>query len=234
VIPRWKSAYRGDSLVKGLVLDSVSKKYDDVSILRNITLRVKKGDFLTIVGRSGAGKTTLLGIMGGLEKPSSGRIEFDGESLVTLDDRGLAGYRNKRVGFVHQTFNLLPFLTAQENVMAPMIIGGVRAPYASTRSLELLDFVDLRDKARALSRQLSGGEQQRVAVARAVSNDPDIILADEPTANLDDENERTVVAYLGRLVDAGRALVLATHDPALARRGSEIYSLEKGVLMNGI
>jgi ABC-type lipoprotein export system ATPase subunit len=215
---------------KELVLDSVSKAYGSHQVLDGVSLEVRSGDFIAVVGPSGSGKTTLLGIMGGLEKPSSGSVAFQGEDLASFDDNKLAEYRNRSVGFVHQTFNLLPFLSARENVMVPMIVGGRSTSWASTRSLELLEFVQLEDKARMLPRQLSGGEQQRVAVARALSNEPEIVLADEPTANLDEKNEKVVVDYLARLVDGGKAVVLCTHHAGLARLASRTYSIDEGVL----
>jgi len=221
---------RCELVMKGLVLDSVSKAYDSDQVLRDASLNVAGGDFLSIVGPSGSGKTTLLGIMGGLEKASSGRVEFDGEDLTAFDDRKLSAYRNRRVGFIHQMFNLIPFLTASENVMVPMVIGGKPAHYVSSRAMDLLDFVGMKGKAAMLPRQLSGGEQQRVAVARALSNEPEIILADEPTANLDEKNERVIIEYLQWLVQSGKAVVLATHDAALAQRAAKMYTIEEGVL----
>jgi ABC-type lipoprotein export system ATPase subunit len=216
--------------MKGLILDSVTKSYDSDQVLKNASLKVTSDDFLSVVGPSGSGKTTLLGIMGGLERPSTGRVEFDGEDLSLFDDRRLAEYRNRRVGFVHQNFNLLPYLTAIENVIVPMVIGMKPTSVALTRGLELLEYVGMKGKARRLPQQLSEGEQQRVAVARALSNEPDIILADEPTANLDERNERAIVEYLRKLVESGKAVVLATHDTALAQCAAKMYTIEEGVL----
>ena len=216
--------------MKGLVLTSVSKSYGLDMILRDASLVVGSGDFASVVGPSGSGKTTLLGIMGGLARPSSGRVEFDGEDLTALNDRRLSEYRNRRVGFIHQTFNLIPFLTASENVMVPMVIGGKPASLGSDRAMDLLDFVGMKSKADLLPRQLSGGEQQRVAVARALCNEPEIVLADEPTANLDEKNERTVVEYLQKLAESGKAVVLATHDTALAQHAAKMYAIEEGAL----
>jgi ABC-type lipoprotein export system ATPase subunit len=214
----------------GLALTSVSKSYGLDVVLKDVSLTLKPGDFIALVGPSGSGKTTLLGIMGGLEIPSSGHVEFDGEDLAAFDDRELSEYRNMRVGFVHQMFNLLPYLTAAENVMVPMVISGKPTRLVSTRVIELLDFVGMKSKADMLPRQLSGGEQQRVAVARALCNEPDIILADEPTANLDEKNESVIVEYLQKLVKSGKAVVLATHDGALARRTAKMYAIEEGAL----
>ena len=216
--------------MKGLVLTSVSKSYGAEMILRDASLVVGGGVFASVVGPSGSGKTTLLGIMGGLERPSSGCVEFDGEDLTALDDRRLSEYRNRRVGFIHQTFNLIPFLTASDNVMLPMVISGKPASLGSDRAKDLLDFVGMKSKADLLPRQLSGGEQQRVAVARALCNEPEIILADEPTANLDENNGRVIVEYLRKLVESGKAVVLATHDVALAQHAAKMYAIEEGVL----
>jgi ABC-type lipoprotein export system ATPase subunit len=213
-----------------LTLTSVAKSYGSEVVMKDASLTLKGGDFVAIVGPSGSGKTTLLGIMGGLEKPSSGRVEFGGEDLTAFDDRKLSEYRNRKVGFVHQMFNLIPFLTASENVMVPMVIGGKPAHFVSSRAMELLDFVGMKGKAAMLPRQLSGGEQQRVAVARALSNEPEIILADEPTANLDEKNEHVIMEYLQRLVQSGKAVVLATHDTALAQRAARMYTIEEGIL----
>ena len=216
--------------MNGLALSSVSKSYGTEAVLKDVSFTLKNGDFVALVGPSGSGKTTLLGIMGGLEKPSSGRIEYDGEDLTAFDDRKLSEYRNRKVGLVHQMFNLIPFLTASENVMVPMVIGGKPAHSVSSRAIELLDFVGMKGKAAMLPRQLSGGEQQRVAVARALSNEPEIILADEPTANLDEKNERVIMEYLQRLVQSGKAVVLATHDTVLAQRAARMYTIEEGIL----
>jgi ABC-type lipoprotein export system ATPase subunit len=213
-----------------LTLTSVAKSYGSEVVMKDASLTLKGGDFVAIVGPSGSGKTTLLGIMGGLEKPSSGRVEFGGEDLTAFDDRKLSEYRNRKVGFVHQMFNLIPFLTASENVMVPMVIGGKPAHSVSSRAIELLDFVGMKGKAAMLPRQLSGGEQQRVAVARALSNEPEIILADEPTANLDEKNEHVIMEYLQRLVQSGKAVVLATHDTVLAQRAARMYTIEEGIL----
>jgi len=216
--------------MKGLVLTSVSKSYGAEMILRDASLVVGGGVFASVVGPSGSGKTTLLGIMGGLERPSSGRVEFDGRDLTALDDRRLSDYRNRRVGFIHQMFNLIPFLTASDNIMLPMVISGKPASLGSDRAKDLLDFVGMKSKADLLPRQLSGGEQQRVAVARALCNEPEIILADEPTANLDENNGRVIVEYLRKLVESGKAVVLATHDVALAQHAAKMYAIEEGVL----
>jgi putative ABC transport system ATP-binding protein len=216
--------------MKGLTLDSVAKSYGSDQVLRDASLGVTSGDFVSVVGPSGSGKTTLLGIMGGLERPSSGRVEFDGEDLTAYDDRKLSEYRNRKVGFIHQMFNLIPFLTACENVMVPMVIAGRPVRQARSRGQELLGFVGMKTRANLRPRQLSGGEQQRVAVARALSNESEIILADEPTANLDEKNAEIIIGFFQELVTRGKAVVLATHDAALAQRAARMYVIEEGVL----
>jgi len=143
--------------MKDLILDAVSKSYDSSEVLKDVYLTVRKGDFIAVVGPSGSGKTTLLGIMGGLDKPSSGRVLYDRKDLAAFDDERLARYRNRAVGFVHQTFNLVPFLTATENVMVPLIIAGGRTSEALTRSAELLAAVGLKEKAELVPRRLAGG-----------------------------------------------------------------------------
>jgi putative ABC transport system ATP-binding protein len=222
------STQSGANSARRLILDSVSKTYDSYLVLKDVTFEAKGGDFVAIVGPSGSGKTTLLGIIGGLEKPSSGRVVFEGEELANLDDSRLARYRNKCIGFVHQAFNLLPYLTASENIMVPMIIAGNKPSFALTRSLELLDFVGLKHKAMMLPRQMSGGEQQRIAVARALGNEPDIILADEPTANLDEVNAQVIMEYLHTLTESGKTVILATHDRELAQQAARKYVIGEG------
>jgi len=210
-----------------LVLDSVSKSYESTSVLRGVSLRAEGGDFIAIVGPSGVGKTTLLGIIGGLERPSSGKVLFNGRDLATLDDRQLAKYRNKSVGFIHQTFNLIPFFSARENVAVPMVIAGKQPSWAGERSLSLLESVGLKEKANLIPKQLSGGEQQRVTIARALCNEASVILADEPTANLDERNEGVIIGHLLKLVDEGKVVILATHDGGLARCASRILAIEE-------
>ena len=186
-----------------------------LTILHPLSLTVPKGQTLAIIGPSGSGKSTLLGLIAGLDAPSSGQIFIDGVDITALDEDPLARLRGEKIGFVFQFFHLVPSLTALENILVPMEIAGRRD--ARPRAQALLDEVGLHDRGHHYPSQLSGGEQQRIAIARALANDPPLILADEPTGNLDSQNGRHI---LDLLLQAGRArsatLVLVTHDPAVA------------------
>jgi putative ABC transport system ATP-binding protein len=186
-----------------------------LTILQPLSLTVPRGQTLAIIGPSGSGKSTLLGLIAGLDAPSEGRILIDGVDITALDEDSLARLRGEKIGFVFQFFHLVPSLTALENILVPMEIAGRRD--AGTRANLLLDEVGLRDRGHHYPSQLSGGEQQRIAIARALANDPPLILADEPTGNLDTKNGRHI---LDLLLQAGRAraatLVLVTHDPTVA------------------
>lgn len=186
-----------------------------LTILHPLSLTVPKGQTLAIIGPSGSGKSTLLGLIAGLDAPSGGHIFIDGVDITALDEDPLARLRGEKIGFVFQFFHLVPSLTALENILVPMEIAGRRD--ARPRAQALLDEVGLHDRGHHYPSQLSGGEQQRIAIARALANDPPLILADEPTGNLDSQNGRHI---LDLLLQAGRAraatLVLVTHDPAVA------------------
>jgi putative ABC transport system ATP-binding protein len=200
---------------------------EKLTILDSLDLEVPRGQFLSIVGPSGSGKSTLLGLIAGLDAPTSGRIELDGEDLARLDEDGLARLRGARIGFVFQFFHLLPSLTALENVLVPMEIAGIAD--ARTRSRKLLDEVGLTERAHHYPSQLSGGEQQRVALARALANEPPVLLADEPTGNLDAGNGRHIVEILLDIhARRGTTIVLATHDDELARRADRRIVLRAG------
>jgi putative ABC transport system ATP-binding protein len=186
-----------------------------LTILQPLSLTVPRGQTLAIIGPSGSGKSTLLGLIAGLDAPSEGNILIDGVDITALDEDSLARLRGEKIGFVFQFFHLVPSLTALENILVPMEIAGRRD--AGTRANLLLDEVGLRDRGHHYPSQLSGGEQQRIAIARALANDPPLILADEPTGNLDTKNGRHI---LDLLLQAGRArsatLVIVTHDPTVA------------------
>jgi putative ABC transport system ATP-binding protein len=200
-----------------------------LTILHSIDLDVPRGQFLSLVGPSGSGKSTLLGLVAGLDAPTSGRIEIDGEDLGSLDEDGLARLRSAKVGFVFQFFHLLPSLTALENVLVPMEIAGIAD--ARARSRKLLDEVGLGERTHHYPHQLSGGEQQRVALARALANEPPILLADEPTGNLDARNGRHIVEILLDIHARRRTtILLATHDDELARRADRVLVLRGGKL----
>jgi len=212
-------------------LESVSKIVqsgpEKLTILHPLDIEVPKGQFLSIVGPSGSGKSTLLGLIAGLDAPTSGRIEIDGEDLTALDEDALARLRGAKVGFVFQFFHLLPSLTALENVLVPMEIAGISG--AEARSRELLREVGLSERTHHYPSQLSGGEQQRVALARALANEPPILLADEPTGNLDAANGRHIVEILlGIHERRGTTIVLATHDQELAGRADRVLVLKGG------
>ncbi|HXV65379.1 MAG TPA: ABC transporter ATP-binding protein [Vicinamibacteria bacterium] len=200
---------------------------EELTILRALDLEVPAGQFLSVVGPSGSGKSTLLGLMAGLDAPTSGLIQIDGEDLSGLSEDRLARLRGEKIGFVFQFFHLLPSLTAFENVLVPMEIAGIAGAEAMSR--KLLDEVGLSDRAHHYPSQLSGGEQQRVALARALANDPPILLADEPTGNLDAANGRHIVEILLDIHKSrGTTIVLATHDPELAAQSDRVLVLKGG------
>jgi putative ABC transport system ATP-binding protein len=198
-----------------------------LTILHPLDLRVPPGRFLAVTGPSGSGKSTLLGLIAGLDSPSSGRIVIDGTDITSLDEDRLARLRGQKIGFVFQFFHLVPSLTAFENVMVPMEIAG-RSDAAARASL-LLSEVDLTGRGHHYPSQLSGGEQQRIAIARAFANDPLILLADEPTGNLDSVNGRHIIELLRDVNERrGTTLVLATHDASLAALAHERLALRDG------
>ena len=199
-----------------------------ISVLRGVGLQIFAGESVFLCGASGAGKTTLLYTLAGLETPESGTVEFEGQSLYALGSDRLARLRNDRMGFVFQSYFLLPELTAIENVLVPAMIAGKAA---APRGLELLDRVGLAERAHHLPAELSGGEQQRVAIARSLINEPAILFADEPTGNLDSHTGEAIIELL---LDVSRAdrrtLVVVTHDEHLARRGDRLLRIEDGLL----
>jgi putative ABC transport system ATP-binding protein len=201
-------------------------------VLQDIDLEVAPESFVAVVGPSGSGKTTLLGLLAGLDEPSAGRVLLDGQDLSTLTEDQRAGFRARRVGFVFQTFHLLPTLTALENVLVPLELRGqVRG--VRQRGTELLERVGLGDRLGHYPAQLSGGEQQRVALARAFANEPAVLFADEPTGNLDQETGSTIVQILEELNrEARTTLVLVTHDLALAERGHRVIRLGQGRIVS--
>jgi putative ABC transport system ATP-binding protein len=201
-----------------------------VEILRGIDLEVARGESVAVVGPSGSGKSTLLGLVAGLDAPSEGRVVLGDADLATLDEDGRARLRGEAIGFVFQSFHLIPTLTALENVMVPLELAGRGGAGATARAL--LDRVGLGRRAAHYPAQLSGGEQQRVAVARAVARDPQLLLADEPTGNLDAASGRQVVELLLELQrERGTTLVLVTHDEAVAARTGRLVELRDGLVV---
>jgi putative ABC transport system ATP-binding protein len=214
-------------------LQEIGKTYvraggPDVRALDRVSLRIERGDFVAVVGASGSGKSTLMNILGLLDRPTKGRHLFDGRDVAELKPGELARVRNRQVGFVFQSFHLLPRTTALENVELPLLYSD-RASIAGL-GRAALDAVGLGDRVRHTPSELSGGQQQRVAIARALVNDPDLLLADEPTGNLDAQSARELMALFQTLNDAGRTVVLVTHDPALAFQCRRIVRLESGRL----
>jgi putative ABC transport system ATP-binding protein/lipoprotein-releasing system ATP-binding protein len=199
-----------------------------IQVLRGISLEVAAGESVFLCGASGAGKTTLLYTLAGLERPEAGEVFFESTSIYGIGGSQLARLRNTRMGFVFQSYFLLPELTALENVLVPAMIGGQSA---QPRAQALLERVGLADRMQHLPAELSGGEQQRVAIARALINDPSVLFADEPTGNLDKQNGESIIALL---LDLGRVdkrtLVVVTHDTALAQRGDRVLNIEDGRL----
>ncbi|MGI9167929.1 MAG: ABC transporter ATP-binding protein [Pyrinomonadaceae bacterium] len=200
---------------------------ETLTILHSLNLTIPDGQFISIVGPSGSGKSTLLGLIAGLDAPTAGEIRIDGDSIVAMNEDELARLRGKKIGFVFQSFHLIPSLTAFENVLVPMEIAG--APDAQARARQLLVDVDLTARASHYPSQLSGGEQQRVAIARAFANDPSILLADEPTGNLDSSNGRHIFDLMVEIHQRRSAtLILVTHDHNLADHADRSIALSDG------
>ncbi len=221
----------------GLVKSYSRRAHHDTPALRGVSLQVEQGEFLAVVGPSGAGKSTLLHLLGALDTPNAGTIELivDGRRYVYAELRSeeLAWLRNRAIGFVFQAYHLLPELTALENVLLPALIAGVPWQQARRRALELLEQVGLGHRVQHFPAELSGGEQQRVAVARALINRPVLLLADEPTGSLDSVNARTVLRLLGELrAEVGSALILATHSAEVAAAADRRIHLRDGVLVD--
>jgi putative ABC transport system ATP-binding protein len=200
-----------------------------VEALRGVDLGVQEGEMLAIMGRSGSGKSTLLTLLGGVDVPTSGQVLLEGKDLATLTDDNRTLIRRRRIGFVFQAFNLLPILTAEENVALPLELDGVPAKEAHERAARSLELVGLESRRSHLPGKMSGGEQQRVAIARALVIEPAIVLADEPTGNLDSANGRRITQVLRELVDQhGQTIVLVTHDPAVAQQADRVIYLFDG------
>ena len=218
-------------------LHSVRKVYDTgkvkVEALRGVDLKVRKGEFLTLVGPSGSGKSTMMNILGCLDVPSDGKYLFGNEEVNKLTINRLAEIRNHHIGFVFQNFNLLPYLSAQENVELPMVFKGVGTSERRKRATEVLTRVGLGDRLDHKPTELSGGQMQRVAIARALVNNPDLILADEPTGNLDTASGREIVDLFEELWKAGHTIMIIPHDPNLPMRSERILHMRDGRLEDG-
>ena len=212
------------------------KKYyqsgdERVEALRGIDLRIERGEFVTIMGESGSGKSSLLAILGGMSQPSGGEITVAGERLYDLPQEQLADFRAGRLGFVFQSFHLVPYLTAAENVMLPLAVRREKAAAKKAAALAALERVGLAAKADRLPSQLSGGEQERVAIARAIVNQPELILADEPTGNLDSKTGEGVMALFRELNSAGQTVVMVTHNPENGAYADRTIVLRDGLIV---
>ena len=216
-------------------MEAISKVYDTgkikVEALKSITLNVKKGEFVAVVGPSGSGKSTLMNLIGCLDTPTDGNYLLGGESVAGLDPDRLADVRNRRVGFVFQNFNLLSALSAYENVEMPLLFGGVAKAERKRRVEEILDRVGLKDRMEHKPTELSGGQMQRVAIARALAMNPDILLADEPTGNLDTTSGGDIMSLFSDLWELGCTLVVVTHDKALASRAGRVVEIRDGLIV---
>ena len=220
-------------------LENLEKSYQlgkvTVNALRGVTLKLLQGEFMVIMGPSGSGKTTLLNIIGTLDKPSSGRALVDGEDITRMSDGQLTKLRRHKIGFVFQFHNLIPVLTALENVELPLVTSGAKRKMSRDRALELLRRVGLQDRTDHLPDELSGGEQQRVAIARALANHPRIVLADEPTGDLDTQTGSEVVQLMHNIAkQEGSSVVVVTHDPVVAEKADRLVEMRDGRIIEKV
>ena len=219
-----------------LRMENVSKNYrlrgQIVTALNGANAEISDGDFVSIVGPSGSGKSTLLLMLGGMLSPTEGRVFLDEQSIYELDTNRRAALRKQKIGFVFQTFNLVPYLSAMENVQVPLYLAGCDKEAQKARAEDLLIRVGLADRMHHKPCELSIGQQQRVALARMLANDPVVILADEPTGNLDPETSRHVIDFLEEVNSEGRTIVMVTHDPCAAERAKRVLRLERGMIVS--
>lgn len=212
-----------------IIAKQIHKSYDKLEILKGVDLHINAGEVVSIVGSSGAGKTTLLTILGTLDRPNSGQVLIDGQNVVELNDKKLAAFRNQNIGFVFQFHHLLPEFTALENICIPAFIANKSKKEAETKALELLDLFNLKERASHKPSELSGGEQQRVAVARALINNPKVIFADEPSGNLDSHNATELHQLFFKLRDQlKQTFVIVTHNNELAKMADRMLVMKDG------
>jgi putative ABC transport system ATP-binding protein len=219
-----------------LRLEHISKFYEEggnrVNILNDVSVEITEGELVVLLGKSGSGKTTLLNLISGIDSPDSGRIEINGKDISGLTESELTLLRRDHIGFIFQFFNLIPTLTVMENVSLPRELSGVSRKDSFDKTLCLLEKVGLENRAESYTDVLSGGEQQRVAIARSLVNDPALILADEPTGNLDTGTSLEVLhLLLGIQRESGKTMIVATHSTDIAERGDTVYNIEKGSLI---
>lgn len=214
-----------------LKLTNITKSFGSLQVLKGVELEIHRGEVVSIIGPSGAGKTTLLQIMGTLDRPDGGSVSFDGVAVEAMKERELSAFRNRHIGFVFQFHQLLPEFTALENVMIPAFIGGVERREAEAQAMELLQLMGLGDRAQHKPNELSGGEKQRVAVARALINKPDVVLADEPSGSLDSHNKEELYRLIFDLRNRlGQTFVIVTHDEALAQMTDRTIHIIDGMI----
>jgi putative ABC transport system ATP-binding protein len=222
---------RGDVVIR---IEGITKEYvmgqAIIQALRGVDLFIRRNEYLAVMGPSGSGKSTLMNMLGCLDTPSSGRYEFNGKDVASMEDDELAEIRNREIGFVFQTFNLLPRSTSLQNVELPLIYAGVSPEERQRRAAEALMAVGLADRMYHKPNELSGGQRQRVAIARAVVNQPSIILADEPTGNLDSRTGEEIMGLFGRLYDSGHTIVVVTHEEQIAEHARRVVRLRDGVV----
>ncbi len=221
-----------------IYLKDITKTYDmgsvQVQVLRGITLHVAEGEFLSIIGPSGSGKSTLMNMVGCLDVPTTGEYYLDGKEISTYNEKQLSKIRNQKIGFIFQKFNLLPKLSALENVELPLIYRGMSSKERKQRSIEALEKVGLTDRMSHNPTELSGGQQQRVAIARALAGDPPVLLADEPTGNLDSKSGSDVMNLIRQLSEEGKTIVLITHDTDVAKEAKRTITIKDGLLLDNI
>lgn len=202
-----------------------------VKALNHVDIKIEKGDFVALMGPSGSGKSTAMNLVGSLDLPTQGEIYLDGKNISSLDESQLAQVRGKKIGFIFQSFNLIPNLTTKENVMLPMLFQSIDREEREQKAEELLKMVQLGERMDHYPNQLSGGQQQRVAIARSLANDPDVLLADEPTGNLDTKTGEMVMDFLKELNEKGKTIIMVTHDPEKAlKHAKTIYWLKDGMI----
>lgn len=205
----------------------------EVPALAGITLKIKRGEFVAITGPSGSGKSTLMNMVGSLDLPSSGKIILDGIDITHLSESSLAQLRGRKIGFVFQQFNLISSLSALENVSLPLVFQGIPKEERDARARKILELVGLGDRMTHRPTELSGGQQQRIAIARALVIEPEVILADEPTGNLDSKTGADILSLLKKLNAEGKTVIIVTHDPGLAKQAQRIVKIKDGLLENG-
>lgn len=211
---------------------NITKKFDSLTVLEGVNLKVEKGEFVSIVGASGAGKTTLLQILGSLDSPTEGDVIINDVSLFSLKEKELSEFRNKHIGFVFQFHQLLPEFTAVENIMIPALIAGRKSDEAKESAMELLRYLNLSERAKHKPNELSGGERQRVAVARALINRPDVLLADEPTGSLDSKNKEELNRlFLDLRSKFNQTLIVVTHDMEMASISDRVIKMQDGCIL---